>query len=73
MAKEDIQESMGVTLAVTHNTEDKEPEEAPLVLWQEPSGVIETPTPSQTFNPKFILSARNTGMENGIETKGANQ
>ena len=69
------QESMGVTLAVTHSIGDMEHEEA-ISCCQ-----AGTPVERQrhqlthkTFDPKFIPSTRNAGTGDGAETEGiANQ
>ena len=69
------QESMGVTLAVTHSIGDMEPEEA--TSFSQAATPVERqrhqPT-HKTFNPKFILSTRNADTGEGTETGGmANQ
>jgi hypothetical protein len=57
--KEDVQESMGVTLAVTHCIRDKEPQGATSCS-QAGTQVeqYEHQPNHKTFNPKFILSTR---------------
>ena len=60
----------GVALALTHYSEDMEPEEA--TSCSQAGTPVERqrylPT-HQTFNPKFILPTRNAGMGDGAETE----
>ena len=70
-----LQGSIGMTLAETHSSGDTEHKET--------SSYSQAGTPVEqqghqpthkTFHPKFILSTRNAGAEDGEETEGkANQ
>jgi len=61
--------------AVTHHTGDMKPEEATSYRQAGISVPQQRHQPTHTtFNPKFILSTRNAGREDGAETGGmANQ
>lgn len=73
--KRGIQESMGVTLTVTHYTGDMEPKEA--TSCNQAGTPVERqrhPPMQKTFNPNFILSTRNAATRDRTETEGlANQ
>jgi hypothetical protein len=69
--KESVQESMRVSLAVTHYTGDMEPEEVTSYIQAgTPVEPLRYQPTHKTFNPKFILSTRNAGtweMEQRLE------
>ena len=69
------QESMGVTLSVTQNTEEMESKKATSYSQAGTPMELQRHQPThKTFDPKFILSTRNAGMGNGTESEGmANQ
>ena len=62
---------MGVTLALTHYIGDMEPKMA--ISFSQAGTPVEQqrhqPT-HKTFIPKFILSTRNAGRKDGVETEG---
>ena len=66
-----MQESIGLILAVTQYSGDMEPEEA--ISFSQAGTPVEQqrhqPT-HKTFITKFILSTRNAGMKDGVETEG---
>jgi hypothetical protein len=57
-------ESMWATIAKMPKSGDMEPEEATSYSQEgPPGGGIRTPIHPQNFDPKFVLSKRNAGME----------
>jgi hypothetical protein len=64
------QESIGVALAVTHSIGDMEPEVATSYIQAETTVEQKGHHPThRTFNLKFMLSTRNTGMGDRAETE----
>ena len=66
-----MEESMGLTLAVTHYIGDLEPEENTFCIQAGTPVEQERHQPTHKhFDPKFILSIRNAGTGDGAETEG---
>jgi hypothetical protein len=64
------QESMWVTLTVTHYNEDMEPEEVTPVARQEPQwSDRDTKPPKKISTQLFVPSTRNSGMRDGVRLR----